>query len=100
MNLLKLDCMQDMRKEEVANKSGDVSTSLTREQARAKTRPRKTLPNMGAEKQRPKGFIAEQERLYMQAMRYGNEFVELFLTKDISQRIYNKSINGTTRLYN
>jgi hypothetical protein len=42
MNLLKLDCMQDMRKEEVANKSGDVSTSLTREQARAKTRPRKT----------------------------------------------------------
>jgi hypothetical protein len=58
MNLLKLDGMQDMRKEEVANKSGDISTSLTCEQARAKTWARKTLPNRGAEKQRPEGFIA------------------------------------------
>jgi hypothetical protein len=50
--------MHDMRKQELANKLVDLSTSLTREQARGKTRPWKTLPNMWTEKQRPEGFIA------------------------------------------
>jgi hypothetical protein len=45
MDLLKLDYMQDTRKQKLANKWGDLSSSLTREEARGKTRPRKTLPN-------------------------------------------------------
>jgi len=36
MNLLKLDYMHDMRKQELANKLGDLSTSLTRQEARGK----------------------------------------------------------------
>jgi hypothetical protein len=58
MDLLKLDDMHDTRKEELANKWGDLSSSLSREEAWGKTRPRKTLPNMWAEKQGPEGFMA------------------------------------------
>lgn len=36
----------------------------------------------------------------MQAMSFGNEFLEPFFTKDILQRVYNKSINLTTQIYN
>jgi len=58
MDLLKLDYMHDTRKQELANKSGDLSSSLTREEARSKTRPWKTNPYTSAEKQGREGLMA------------------------------------------
>jgi hypothetical protein len=50
MNLLKLDYMHDMRREEIANKFGELWASLTGEQAGGKIWAWKTLPTVGAEK--------------------------------------------------